>query len=46
EQQVVGTFEGEVVGQSVRHGGVTELVEHDETYSERLEIVNSNKSMD
>ncbi|MCI74691.1 hypothetical protein A2U01_0095955, partial [Trifolium medium] len=25
EQQVVGTFEGGVVGPSVRHGGVTEI---------------------
>ncbi|MCI66060.1 hypothetical protein A2U01_0087318, partial [Trifolium medium] len=25
EQQVVGTFEGEVVGSSVRHGGVIEI---------------------
>ncbi|MCI88692.1 hypothetical protein A2U01_0109979, partial [Trifolium medium] len=25
EQRVVGTFEGEAVGPSVRHGGVTEI---------------------
>ncbi|MCI50835.1 hypothetical protein A2U01_0072079, partial [Trifolium medium] len=45
EQQVVGTFEGEVVGPSIRHGVSLRLVEQDEAYSERLEIVNCAKSM-
>ncbi|MCI43799.1 hypothetical protein A2U01_0065037, partial [Trifolium medium] len=38
---MVVTFEGEVVGPGVRHGGVT-----DEEYSERLEIVNCTENMD
>ncbi|MCI67162.1 hypothetical protein A2U01_0088420, partial [Trifolium medium] len=45
KQKVVGTFEGEVVGPSVMEVSLR-LVEHDEEYSERLEIVNGTRSVD